>query len=972
MFRKDKKVWGLILIFLSIISFPNIFSQTVTEQADVPEFSAIHGFYENSFNVIVSSEIQDAVIRYTVDGSDPRNSVATQIQNSPATIQIDPEISYGIRGKTPGVILRACVVAPGYTMSESVTQTYLFIKKISELSPDGIRPGTGWPNPTKSGQYIIYGMDPNVLNDPRYSNLIDSVMLSIPTVSLVTDLKNLFDPDSGIYVNAMGDGAEWERPGSIELLNPDGSEGFQINCGIRIRGGWSRHDNNPKHAFRLFFRSEYGAAKLKYPLFGDEGVDEFDKVDLRTSQNYAWSYEGHQGEYNTMNRDVFSRDLQGKTGQPYTRSRYYHLYIDGYYWGLFQSQERPEARFAESYFGGNVEDYDVVKNGDDYIVDATDGNLDAYATLWNMCNSGFQNNSSYFRLLGLNADGTSNPDYKVLVDIDNLIDYMLVIFYCGNFDSPTSKFGNNKGINNFYCIYNRNGNEGFKFFVHDAEHTLRTTAGEGPGIGYNENRVNIGNLPQSDTYRMTVSDFNHFHPQWLHFKLCDNAEYRIRFADHVYKNFFNEGYMTTKKSAELFLSRANEINMAIIGESARWGDTYHEPPRNKDDDWLPAVNDIANNYFDYRPAIVLNQLKDQNLYPNIDPPVFKNGDTEILVSRLQVEPGYILKLQNPNGTSGSIRYTIDGEDPRLIGGGLSGSAIDGGDENEITINTTTIIKARVLNGSIWSALHKIILFAENNSSDIKITEINYHPLDRDSISDNEYEFLELKNIGSATVNLSEMSFAEGINYIFPDATIVEPNEFIILSSNKEEFNNRYGFYPLGEYSGQLDNGGERITLISTSTDTIFSIKYNDKSPWPELPDGEGYTLVPKALNPAGDLNDPLNWRASYEINGSPGKDDLPTSVIDEKGIPDEIELSQNYPNPFNPETKIHYNINIAGRVCISIYDVLGREVSVLVNKVQYPGHYDVKFSGNDLATGIYFYRLQTENKVITKKMLLLK
>jgi hypothetical protein len=942
------------------------------QQLEAPDFSVNRGFYENSFNVIVTSQPADATIKYTMDGSDPETSQSAQIQNSPATIQIDPDLSYGLHGKTPGVTLRACAVAPGYTMSESVTHTYLFINKIGELSPDGIKPGPGWPNPSTSGQYIIYGMDQNVLNDSRYNSLIDSAMLSVPTISLVTDLKNLFDPDSGIYMNAMSDGKEWERPASIELLNPDGSEGFQINAGLRIRGGYSRHNENPKHAFRLFFRSEYGKGKLKYPLFEEEGVEEFDKIDLRTSQNYSWSYPGHQGEVNTMNRDVFSRDLQGKIGQPYTRSRYYHLYINGYYWGLFQSQERPEARFATSYFGGIVEDYDVVKNGDNYIVDATDGNLDAYNIVWNLCVSGFQNNTNYFRLQGLNPDRTVNPDYNVLVDLNNLIDYMLIIFYGGNFDSPTTKFGQNKNPNNFYCIYNRNGNDGFRFFVHDAEHTLRTTSGEGPGIGLNENRVNIGNLPQGDSYRMVVSDFTRFHPQWLHFKLADNAEYRMRFADHVYKHFFNQGYMTLEKTAELFMSRAKEIEMAIIGESARWGDTYHNPPRTKDDDWLPAINDIVTNYFPNRTDIVLNQLKDQNLYPDIDPPIFENNSNEILVNSLEVETGYVVKLINPNNTAGSIQYTLDSQDPRLTGGNISGSAIDGGDEIEITVSTTTVINARVLNGTTWSAIHKIILFTDNEVENIKITEIHYHPLDNDSVSDNEYEFLELKNTGTVPANISGMSFVDGINYTFPDGITVDPNQFIVLASNRQEFNERYGFIPFGEYFGQLDNGGESITLIATEIDTVFSISYSDQAPWPLSPDGSGYSLTPKEINPTSNLNDPSNWRASYEINGSPGRDDLHTSVEDLKALPTKIELSQNYPNPFNPETKIIYTLKRYGKVRLSVFDILGREVEVLVNSVQNGGRYEVIFTGSNLASGIYTYRLKTADAIITKKMVLLK
>jgi len=966
----ELKIYFFILILINSAANAQVTSNTLP----VPQFSVKHGFYENSFNLNVYTETTNASIKYTLDGSDPRYSASVIIQSSPAVINIDPESTTGGRGKTPGVTLRACTLV-GDTVSESVTQTYLFISKIGELSPDKQKPGTGWPDQTTSGQWIDYGMDPNILNDSRYASLIDDAMLAIPSISITTDLKNLFSPDSGIYVNAMQDGMEWERPASIELIFPDSTEGFQINAGLRIRGGWSRHPENPKHAFRLFFRQEYGKGKLEYPMFGNEGVDEFDKMDLRTSQNYSWSYPGHQGEYNTMNRDVFSRDLQREMGQPYTRSRYYHLYINGYYWGIFQSQERPEARFAASYFGGSVEDYDVIKmDTDNYTIEATDGNLTAYQTLWNMCVSGFQNNTNYFRLLGLNTDGTVNPSYNVLLDVDNLIDYMLVIFYAGNFDSPTSKFGNNKGPNNFYCIYNRNGKEGFKFFAHDAEHTLRTTAGEGPGIGLNENRVNIGDL--NDGYKMTVSSFSGFHPQWLHYKLTQNAEYRIRFADHVYKHFFNEGCMTPGKVSALFLSRANEIDSAIIGESARWGDEYLNPPGTQDL-WQWAVDDIVNNYFPYRTNIVLNQLKDAGLYPNIDPPEFINNDAKISAGSLEVEPDYVLKIQNPNSTNGSILFTLDSKDPRLIGGETSGSAQDGGDEIELPINSTTVIKARVKNGTTWSALHEIILFTSEETSNLKITEIHYHPLDSiavgDTINDNEYEFLELKNTGSAPINLSLANFIDGITYTFPEGTIIEPGNFIVLASNQVEFNSRYGFIPFGDYSGQLNNSGETITLVTSTRDTIFSVTYSDQAPWPALPDGNGNSLVPTEINPTGDLHDPANWRASYAVHGSPGRDDLLTSAENlHQEIPERIELYQNYPNPFNPSTEISYALKNSGKIHLSVFDLLGREVSVLVNEFQKSGKHKILFSEASLSSGIYFYRLRTPDGIITKKMLLLK
>jgi hypothetical protein len=115
---------------------------------------------------------------------------------------------------------------------------------------------------------------------------------------------------------------------------------------------------------------------LKYPLFGSEGADEFQNIDLRTSQNYAWSLESsNPGEKNTFVREEFCRDLQRETGRPYTRTRYYHLYLNGQYWGLYETQERSEASYAATYFGGQEEDYDVVMT-DGYQTSYTDGTID--------------------------------------------------------------------------------------------------------------------------------------------------------------------------------------------------------------------------------------------------------------------------------------------------------------------------------------------------------------------------------------------------------------------------------------------------------------------------------------------------------------------------------------------------------------------------------------------------------------------
>jgi len=107
-------------------------------------------------------------------------------------------------------------------------------------------------------------------------------------------------------------------------------------------------------------------------------------------------------------------------------------------------------------------------------------------------------------------------------------------------------------------------------------------------------------------------------------------------------------------------------------------------------------------------------------------------------------------------------------------------------------------------------------------------------------------------------------------------------------------------------------------------------------------------------------------------------DEAPTIVLKDEIIPNEFNLSQNYPNPFNPITIIKYSIpNVASdfslrKVTLIVYDVLGREVLTLLNRVQKPGNYQIVFDASKLTSGIYFYGIFTENFTDVKKMILMK
>ncbi|MDG1890412.1 MAG: CotH kinase family protein [Verrucomicrobiota bacterium] len=608
------------------------------------------GFYQEAFRLVLTSSTEDADIRFTTDGSLPNQQASTPY-TQPIAIS-----------KT--TILRMAAFKEGHRPSKTKTHSYFFAKDIIRQSPDGLPP-EGFPYTWGQNQ-VDYGMDPDVVNDPRYADAIIPGLLSLPSFSLVTDMDSMFGEENGIYSNPGEQGRAWERAASLEMMDPSGEQkGFQVDCGFRVRGGFSRMPLNPKHALRIFFRDVYGPSKLKYPLFGKKGAKAFDNIDLRTFQNYSWSFQ--QDPRALFFRDQLSRDLHSAMGQPASRGEFIHLYINGHYWGLYNTCERIEASYGASYLDGKKSDYDAVKvdsgfttRRSSYTVIATDGNLDAWNRLYDKAAAGLENNAPYFALQGRNPDGTPNSQFETLLDVDNLISYMLVIFWGGNLDAPITKFGGNRGPNNWHGIRNRNGKHGFQFFVWDAEHTL---------LDVHEDRTGPFNTGASVAYSS---------PQWLWQQCLENAEFRLRVADHVYAHFNQDGVLSEASLRESILRRALEIETAVVAESARWGDVPHGfqagPPRrvddagntlkgplNRDDDWRKELKRILEDYLPTRNQVVLAQLYPHGVVSDLTPP------------RIQ-RSGSLIEMKSSPGET--IFFTTDGSDPRAVGGQVSPEALE--------------------------------------------------------------------------------------------------------------------------------------------------------------------------------------------------------------------------------------------------------------------------------------------------------
>jgi len=918
-------------------------------------FSQPSGFYTKPFDLQLDVPDQSYDIIYTIDGTNPQSSATAINGGKSKIITVDPASTDG-RAKTPCYIVRASLQQPGLDPSFPYTQTYIFLDQV--MNQTG--PGGNWPASGSyvNGQTIDLDMDPDITKSSTYAELMQGALTDIPSISVVAELSDLFNPATGIYVNASFHGESWERMCSVELINPSGEPGFNINAGLRIRGGWSRHGNFPKHAFRLFFREEYGAPKLSFPLFENEGVNEFDKIDLRCEQNYSWAHPpGDNQARNTAVREVFSRDTQRDMGQPYTRSRYYHLYLNGMYWGLYQTQERAEARFASSYLGGSKDDYDVIKISTETSgIEATDGNTDSWQKIYNMCLKGFANNADYFALEGKDQYGNPKKGGEIMVNMDNLIDYMQLIFYTGNFDSPVSAFMQNQGPNNFYSIDKRDDRStGFIFFAHDAEHTMMIGP-EGPGIGIQENRVTIPN--------MSVANFSKFHPQWLHFKLSANKEYRLRFADRAYKNFFNKGVFTPNALHERFAKRAAEINKAIIGESARWGDTFRTVPYTIED-WKTEINDIYTRYFPLRTDIVINQMKAASLYPGFDAPVLRKDNVILDLDRYNVTGSYQVSLSSP---AGHIYYTLDGTDPRLIDGLVNSSAREIATGGMLTLNGTSLIKSRVKSGDIWSALSSVkFLSTTEDYTNLKVTELHYHPADSiagtEIVSGKSFEFIELKNTGDKPINLSGLNFTSSITYQFKDNEVLAPKQFYVIASKPKWFYERHFRIPSGNFEKNFSNSGEQVTIARSDGNPVISFLYSTANPWAALPNGAGNSLTTALRNPTGDPNESTYWTASTVYDGSPFADDPGiTDSIDDLHIAGNMVAI--YPNPTKGLLFLKVD-NSKSNVQVEIYSLSGSlfyESSIVGNSI-------IELKHLNIYPGIYLIKTKCNNQTSVHKVI---
>ena len=596
------------------------------EVADT-KFSHNRGFYDEPFSVTIATETDGAVIYYTLDGSEPYSTSG----RAPDSMVYDAPVF--INRTT---FLRAVAVKPGWMPSNVDTHTYIFLDDVIEQPkyPPGFPTG-GWGHAGPD-----YQMDPVVVGD--YSSTIKDDMKSIPTLSLVMDIDDWFG-NKGIYINESQDGTE--RVVSMEYIDPDTGDDFQINCAISMQGGVTGGGTSldrwkaDKLSMRPRFKTDTddsiptgGPSKLNYKPFVDSPVDSFDTLVLDARLGNTWPYGGGTSDHGTRpwisgrpiyqpdvaqyTRDQFVADIQNALGGYSHHGRHVHLYLNGLYWGLYNLHERPDHRFAASYFGGDADDYDCLKHNSSQIINGS--------------------NTTFNEMLSIAESGlASDQQYQLIqqyLDVNNFMNYLIPHYYVGDWDW---------GHKNWYATRNSADPNGLWRFHHwDGEHLME-------------------NLYEDSTDRDNAGG-----PTRLHNRLMQNAEYRLLFADHVHRHFFNNGALTPEGATALYQIRLDDVDRAVVGESARWGDNQIERFAHirymRDPHWLLERDWLLGTYFPNRTDIVLGQFRNKGWYPNVDAPVFRINDFY-----QHGGPASANDVLSMNAAGGTIWYTLDGTDPRL-------------------------------------------------------------------------------------------------------------------------------------------------------------------------------------------------------------------------------------------------------------------------------------------------------------------
>jgi uncharacterized repeat protein (TIGR02543 family) len=335
---------------------------------------------------------------------------------------------------------------------------------------------------------------------------------TLPILSIIADPPDLWDTMHGIMSNTWQRGRQWEKQVHVTYIESNHSGGFEIPAGLRING--NKRSDEPKQSFRLYFRNDYGMARLEYPVFSEhpyQGIQSYDRLLLQAGdRSDRWTLLGEQ----------LISDVASEIGRRATQGHFVLLFLNGEPWGVYRLGERIDRFFLADDF--NIQSADLIRNGDIEEGDRQHWNdLMAWLAAHDL------------------ADEDNYAYIQTQVDIDDFTDYVVLQMYfrlaAERFSAARPRVGNGR----WFWLY-----------------------GDGDiGLTQSKNRVSILLEPSpADRDAAELSLLLH--------RLLGNSDYHTRFVGRV-ADLLNTALAS--EAIETHIDRlAAQLQPDIAYETTRW------------------------------------------------------------------------------------------------------------------------------------------------------------------------------------------------------------------------------------------------------------------------------------------------------------------------------------------------------------------------------------------------------------------
>ncbi len=516
--------------------------ETNAVSVSAPVFSQNSGFYGTDFQLSLTAE-SNSTIYYTLDGSDPSSS-DTAIEYD-GSINIydrtsDPNVysNYQHDDTAHSITLKTKYKAPNYNVDKATV--------IRAVAKDK----DGNTSNIVTNTYFVFPQD-----KLKYYK-------DISVVSLVTDPKNLFDADTGIYVagnqyldwknsslydpaksewdtdntaNFFSKGREWERPVSFTVFE-NGEMAHSQDMGIRIKGASTR--NSAQKSFNLYARSDYGESKFEYPILEDnisevtgKNIKKYDSISLR---NTSW--------HDRLNDTVAQPLLTDRNAVSTQNMKPCVVFLDGEFWGFYQIIEKYSDYYIQSHYNVEKEYVAMIKNSE--LEEGTSKDESDFWTLNNSLDSMDLSDSSVYQ------------EFSNVVDIDSLVEHYCAGIYLGTYDWPNYNYG----------VWRYNGSEiagnkytdgKWRFLCFDFDYTI--------GLTY----ASFGGVQGFEYDSFTHVDNNKkYIPAKFFTKCSENDEFKKQFA-LTYCDYAN--YVMSPDTVEkLLIEHEQTMAYPYAQGSLRW------------------------------------------------------------------------------------------------------------------------------------------------------------------------------------------------------------------------------------------------------------------------------------------------------------------------------------------------------------------------------------------------------------------